>query len=102
MLGAVQMLTLPILFPEYSVNQRLPSGPTAICCGALAAVGIVNSLITPAGVIRPTLFPLCSKNQRFPSGPAVIPSGWVPAVGIGNSVIAPAGVTLPILFPPCS
>ena len=80
------------------MNHRLPSGPAVIPNGRLPAVGTGNSVITPAGVIRPILFPMTSVNHRLPSGPTVIPLGKLPAVGTGNSVIAPAGVIRPILF----
>jgi hypothetical protein len=46
-----------------------------------------NSVMTPAGVIRPILLPLFSVNQRLPSGPAVIPARRLSGVGIGYSVI---------------
>ena len=78
----------PILFPLFSVNQRLLSGPTAMLAGLLAAVGIVNSLEPPAVVMRPILFVAYSVNQRLPSGPFAIPEGWLAADGIANSVIA--------------
>ena len=48
----------PILLPPNSVNQRLPSGPAAMPAGSLLAVGTVNSVMTPAVVIRPILLPL--------------------------------------------
>ena len=65
----------PILLPAFSVNQRLPSGPAVICCGALAAVGMTYSVTTPLVVIWPMVLPLASVNQRLPLGPAVIPYG---------------------------
>ncbi len=39
----------PILLPLYSVNQRLPSDPTAMPCGMLPAVGMGYSVM--AGVV---------------------------------------------------
>ena len=74
----------PILFPVFSVNQRLPSDPAAIPEGPLSAVGIGNSVRTPAGVSRPIFPACCSVNQRFPSAPAMMPDGSVGV--IGNSV----------------
>ena len=35
----------------------------------------LNSVTTPAGVIRPIRLPISSVNQTFPSGPSVIPRG---------------------------
>ena len=62
-------------------------------------VGTGNSVIAPAGVMRPIL-PARSVNQRLPSGPTVMPSGVAFAVGIGNSATSvPVVVTLPILLP---
>ena len=64
------------------MNQRLPSGPAVIPSGPLLAVmRCVNSVMVPAGVIRPILLPVYSVNQRLPSGPAVIPAGPLLAVG---------------------
>src|SRR5258706_2776644 len=37
----------PILFPPYSVNQRLWSGPVTICHGALLLLGREYSVIWP-------------------------------------------------------
>ena len=59
----------------------------------------VNSLILPAGVIRPIarMLPL-SVNHIFPSGPAVRSSRLL-LIGsrfLLNSAIVPFGVTLPI------
>src|SRR4029077_8105360 len=89
----------PILLPKYSVNQRLPSGPAAISPGKLPDVGIANSVMAPAGVIRPIRLPSRSVNQRLPSGPAVIPPGALRDLGIGNSVMVPLGVIRPIRLP---
>ena len=62
----------PILWPLFSTNQRLPSGPSVMPSGEAAAVGTGNSVKTPAGVMRPILFLPCSVNQRLPSGPEVM------------------------------
>src|SRR5947208_17094487 len=70
--------------------------------GKLLAVGMRNSSILPAGVIRPILFPPSSVNQRLPSRPAAIALGTRLAVGMENSVPAPVGVIAPIWFPPSS
>ena len=37
----------PILFPWFSVNHRLPSGPAAIPIGSLSAVGRGYSVMAP-------------------------------------------------------
>jgi hypothetical protein len=72
------------------VNHTLPSAPAAIPNGPLFAVGIVNSVIVPVGVIRPILSPLVSVNHTLASAPAAIPNGELPAVGIVNPVGEPA------------
>ncbi len=74
----------PILLPELSVNQRLPSGPATMSWGMEPTVGVGNSVTMPDGVIRPIL-PTDSANQRFPSDPSAIPSGSA-APPIGYSV----------------
>ena len=51
----------------------MPSGPAAMPKGLLLAVGMGNSVMTPAVVIRPILLPSYSVNQRLPSGPAAMP-----------------------------
>lgn len=66
--------TLAMLLPPDSVSQSLLSGPVVISQGKELGVGTVNSVIDPAGVLRPILLLKMSANQRFPSGPAVIPS----------------------------
>src|SRR6266851_4417557 len=45
----------PILFPWYSVNQRLPSGPAVMAIRVLPAVGTENAVIAPGrdGVVPP-------------------------------------------------
>src|SRR5215470_15011199 len=92
------MTNLAILLPLNSVNQRLESDPTAMPNGRESAVGIRNSEMTPAVVMRPILVLSNSGNQRLPSGPAVIVKTRV-AVGRGNSVMTPEIVTRPILWP---
>src|SRR5215469_11696081 len=79
-----------------SVNQTLPSDPTATEVGLLFAVGTANSVIDPSSVIRPSLLPRVSANQIDPSGPGVRPSGALSAVGIGYSVTKPVTVMRPI------
>ncbi len=60
----------------------------------------VNSVTTPAGVIRPIRLPSNSVNQRLPSGPAAIPVGRAAGGDAGgNSVTTPAGVIRPIRLP---
>src|SRR5262249_57351999 len=81
-----------------SVNQMLPSGPTVT---ARTSPGRPpNSVMTPAGVMRPILPGDCgslldSPNQRLPSGPAVIRLGVV-IEPRENTVTTPAGVIRPI------
>jgi hypothetical protein len=43
----------PILLPACSVNQSAPSGPAMMPQGRPSDVGIENSAIAPAVVIRP-------------------------------------------------
>ncbi len=74
-----------------SVNQMLPSAPTAIPSGSLFAEIVGNIVITPAGVIRPTESAVHAVNQRLPSGPATIVSGELKATGSTNSVTTPSG-----------
>ena len=49
----------------------------------------LNSVTTPAGVMRPIRLPVCSENQMLPSGPRAIPrgdgAGGMPAL---NSVMS--------------
>src|SRR5437016_5133580 len=90
----------PIWFLLPKVNHMFPSGPAVIAPPPLSGVGRGNSVMTPAGVIRPIALatPPCV-NQRFPSGPAVMSQGSLTGVGRGNSVITPAGVIRPIALP---
>ena len=83
------------------MNHRLPSGPAVMCDGWRSGIGRLNSVTTPAGVIRPIRLPRYSVNHRLPSGPAVIPNGSLSNENPGvtppvNSVTTPAGVTRPI------
>src|SRR5262249_39256362 len=73
------------------------------CVGVLAPVGTVNSVMSPAGVIRP-IRPASSVNQTLPSGPAVMPAGRLAAVRSVNSWIVTLNPPVPmaarpILFP---
>src|SRR5262245_9867120 len=61
----------PIWPVKYSVNHRLPSGPSAIPSGPAASVGIENSMAAPAVVRRTILLSVTPVNQRLPSGPDV-------------------------------
>ena len=82
--------------PEVSV------GPSVMAVGqlsrwassGLAGVGIGNSVICPAGVMRPIAFPRNRVNHRFPSGPVAIPPApdLPSGVGIGSPVSSPLGV----------
>lgn len=85
-----------------SVNHSAPSGPAVMLCGSAFAVGIGNSVNTPAVVSRPIWPALTSVNQIAPSGPAQIPLGKLFAVGPSNSVNVPVTETRTILFVPPS
>src|SRR5437868_355894 len=85
-----------MLMLSFCVNQRLPSGPAAIDSGS--APGNENSVMTPAGVIRPMRCASYSVNQRLPSDPVAMLVGEDGNVSIVNSSIAPAGVIRPILL----
>src|SRR5580704_6652672 len=99
---AVGRMACPIFGPADSANHTAPSGPAVIMNGPLADVGIENSSISPAVVIRPIWLPPSSVNQSAPSAPAVMLKGLLDAVGIIYSVTTPATVTLPILLAACS
>jgi hypothetical protein len=75
------------------MNHNAPSGPAIMLVGELLPVGIGNSVMIPAVVIRPILFTSSSVNQSAPSGPAVMPWGLLLAVGIGNSEKVCAGAS---------
>src|SRR5215204_4755194 len=62
--------------PSLSVNQMLPSGPSAIEFGAApgAIPAVKSGRSVPAGVIRP-IAPDPLVNHRTPSGPATMSSG---------------------------
>src|SRR5258707_15402681 len=71
--------------------------------GSLLAVGTGNSVIAPAGVIRPILFAggvVCdSVNHRLPSGPSAIRAGLLFEVLTLNSSMTPVTtVSRPILL----
>src|SRR5262249_30858761 len=91
-------VTRPNLSKLDSTNQRFPSGPAVMPSGRLSNVGIVNTVTTPAVVMRPMAVAEKSRsaNHRPPSGPVVIPSGSLPDA-TGNSVMTPAVVMRPIL-----
>ena len=69
--------TLLLLAARY---QRLPSAPAVMKFG-LPPVLRGNSVISPAGVIRPIWLTLPWVNHRFPSGPMVMSRGPLFAVG---------------------
>jgi hypothetical protein len=71
----------PIL-PTSSVNQSAPSRPGVIKAELLPAVGIGNSVIEPAVVMRPILLPLPSVNQKRAVWSGCDSIG--PAIGRGN------------------
>src|SRR5580658_6810082 len=90
----------PMRLPEgdASVNQRLPSGPSAIAVGPLPELGSGNSLkLLPEGATRPILLATGSVNHKLPSGPRAMPDVSSP-LGAPNSVYVPLGVMRPI---PC-
>ena len=66
--------------------------------GPLFVVGMENSVITPAVVMRPILFFEVSVNHIAPSGPLVIPSGNAATVGSAYSVTVPLVVVRPTLL----
>ena len=55
------------------VSQMFPSGPVVMEREPEYVAGTLNSVMAPAGVMRPTRFRPVSKNQTLPSGPRVIP-----------------------------
>ena len=66
--------------------------------GSAGRSGIVDSVTTPEGVIRP-MRPVSSVNQRFPSGPVAMSRAKLPGTAIGNSVRAPVGESRPMRSP---
>src|SRR6185436_6975552 len=82
-----------------SPNHRLRSGPTQIPVVAFVAVGIGNSVMTPAGPMRPSLLPRHSVNHRLPSGAEAMRQG-LPGAGI--SEIVPSGLIHPMRLRPHS
>ena len=69
--------------PDDCCRDRAPMPPGF----APALRPTLNSVTTPAGVMRPIRLPVCSVNQMLPSGPRVVPrgdgAGGIPAL---NSV----------------
>ena len=78
------VVTRPIWLALNSVNQRLPSGPSAMSLTNAFAVGTGSSVTTPAVVMRPMALAPAFVNQSAPSGPFAIET--LPPV-VGNSVI---------------
>ena len=64
-----------------------PSAPAVMSPGPALGRGSGNSVMTPAGVMRPILLALNSENQMLPSGPAARARGPLSGVGMGYSVI---------------
>src|SRR5258708_6698233 len=86
---APEVVMRPILLAAFSVNHSAQSGGLVISeAKPLLAVGIGNTVTTPALLMRSTSPPAMS--HTAPSGP-VVTSEAGPAV-IGNWVITPAGV----------
>src|SRR5262249_401814 len=76
-----------------------PSGPAVMPPSKVLALGIGNSAITPAVVMRPIWLLPFSMNHSAPSGPVVMREGALPAVGIVNSTVnTPAALIRPILL----
>src|SRR4051794_31391340 len=104
--GNAEGTTSPLVeiepMPRPVVNHRRSPGPGVI--GPRSAGTVVkrygsgwtgNSLIVPAGVIRPIRAvppSSVSVNQALPSGPAAIAPGPAPGLGVGNSVTRPSVV----------
>src|ERR1700682_4275638 len=70
-----------------AVDQRLPSGPSAM--QPVVKLALLKRVIVPVGVMRAT--PLLSVNHTLPSGPGATPSA-VSLSCSGYSVTTPAGV----------
>ena len=88
----------PTRLPAASLNQSAPSR-TTIDNGLLPGeMPVLNSVICPAGVMRPIWPASVSENQILPSGPSAMPSGPAFSVGTANSSSVPAGVMRPILL----
>lgn len=80
------------MFPAFSANHRLPSGPKVIASGEARGVGIPYSAVkTPSVSIRPILL-ACCVNHKAPSGPATIPRGPLLPSGRGNTSMLPQAV----------
>src|SRR5438105_2376895 len=80
-----------------SVNQRLPSGPSAMRAGRLFAVGVENSVIVQVPVTStPILLTAISVNQILPSPPTTMPLGPLARVGVLQKVTEPSVVIRPI------
>ena len=65
----------------YSVNHIAPCGPAVIWYGPAPAVGTLNWVITPAGLIRPILSAANSVNHIEPPAPAAMSKGSAPCSG---------------------
>src|SRR5688572_8299257 len=80
------------------VNQRFPSGPAVMSVGAPPDGPEPNSVIVPAGVIRPIPGFAGCVNQRLPSGPAAIAVGSLPCVSpaVYSVTVPVAGSRRPI------
>ena len=90
-LTAPSVVMRPTRLPAASLNQSAPSR-TTIDKGLLPGeMPVLNSVIFPAGVMRPIWPASVSENQMLPSGPSAMPSGPAFAVGTANSSSAPAG-----------
>jgi len=93
---AVSMTMLATDVAYYAVITRVLHW-RLMYSGTLTAVGMANSVTTPAVVILPILLLDCSVNHKLPSGPAAIAKGAAP-VGVANSVTTPAVVIVPTLL----
>jgi hypothetical protein len=85
--------------PELGKNTLGRDPPMTV----VAALGTENSVIFPAGVIRPILLPKATVNQMLPiSAPSVMPLGSLSELGSGNSLSTPLGLIRPMASLPCS
>src|SRR5260370_17344943 len=87
----------PILLPVVSVNQRLPSGPSAMSNGVRPLPGSAKSVLWPAIVLLAIFSATGSVYHMLPSGPLMMPPVSAPP-GAPYSENAPEGIAFPI---PC-
>ena len=97
----VEGSNLPILFPPYSLNQKLPLESTSR--HSMFALGVEVSVYwlrtTPFVFMSAILLTPGSLNQRLPSGPTVMSCGRLSGCGRANCVTTPEGVTRAMASP---